>query len=154
MIITLEKLALIILAGYGFYRLVQDIVCNCRSQPGPPVSMLVIMKNRAEDAEYLMRRLASWRGQQWVQLDVVVVDDRSEDDTAFILEGLQQKIPLRVITMEQMQPPGTEDYGDRALYTGLVHCHNALVWLVDLRKLPQKMMAERIFRVFFSQAWR
>ncbi|AEG61839.1 glycosyltransferase family 2 protein [Desulforamulus ruminis] len=153
MAMTIEKLILVILACYGIYRLVQDVAGSIRRQPGPPVSMLVVLKNRAQDAEYLMRRMASWSRHQWVQLEIVVVDDGSQDDTPFILQGLQQQMALRLITIDR-ESPGMEEDQDRALLTGLLYCHNPLIWLVDLRKLPQRMMAERIFRVFFCQAWR
>lgn len=150
---TLEMLLVLILAGYGVLRLVQDVMAAFRTRPGPPVSMLVVLRNREQDVEYLMRRLASWRKHQWVELDLVVVDDSSDDDTGLILRGLQQKIPFRLVALE----PTVEGAGsgaDQAMMTGLLHCHNALVWLVDFRKAPRGILSERVFRVFFCQGWR
>ncbi|SHE66678.1 glycosyltransferase [Desulforamulus putei] len=151
---TVCYLIILILACYGIYYLVQDLFRLFRHLPGPPVSMLVVMRNRAVDVEYLMRRLASWRKYQWVNLDVVVVDDGSEDDTANILRGLQANLSFRLVTLEPESPPEHPFRKDRALLTGLLYCHNALVWVVDLRKLPQGLLAEKVFRVFFCQGWR
>ncbi|AEF95389.1 glycosyl transferase family 2 [Desulfotomaculum nigrificans CO-1-SRB] len=151
---TLEYLLLLILACYGIYRLTRDIFSALRSEPGPPVSMLVVVQNREHDVEYLMRRLAVWQRHQWVKLDIVVVDDNSRDDTRVILQGLQQKMPFRMIAVNDRELSGDYAGADRALLTGLLHCHNALVWLVDMRRLPQEMMAGKVFRVFFCQGWR
>lgn len=150
---SLEVLLVVILAGYGVFRLVQDVISACKTQPGPPVSMLVVLKNRSQDVEYIIRRLAAWRKHQWVQLDLVVVDDGSEDDTALILAGLQQKITFRIVVLDNGQKK--EDHAiDKGMVTGLLHCHNSLVWLIDLRKIPTGLQAEKVFRVFFCQGWR
>lgn len=151
---VIGHLTILILACYGIYYLVQDLFRFFRCRPGPPVSMLVVLRNRAVDVEYLIRRLASWRKHQWVDLEVVVVDDGSEDDTANILRGLQQNLSFRLVTLDAAEAPENPFQKDRALMTGLLHCHNALVWMVDLRKLPQGLLAEKVFRVFFCQGWR
>lgn len=149
---TIGTLVILILACYGVYYLIQDLFRFIKHRPGPPVSMLVVMRNRALDVEYLMGRLDAWRKCQWVELELVVVDDGSEDDTVKILRNLQQKYSFRLVTLEQEAL--TDNLEGKALYTGLLHCHNALVWLVDLRKLPKGMLAEKVFRVFFCQGWR
>ncbi|SHK77391.1 glycosyltransferase family 2 protein [Desulforamulus aeronauticus] len=145
-------LLMLILACYGVYYVVQDIVKLLQHAPGPPVSMLVVLRNRERDIEYLMRRLESWRKHQWVELEVLVVDDGSEDDTRRILTALQGKCNFRLITVTDDKHNVSQ--GDQARQVGLLHCHNALVWLVDLRRLPQGLLAEKVFRVFFSQGWR
>lgn len=144
-------LVMLILACYGVYYMVQDVIRLVRHTSGPPVSMLVVLRDREQDVEYLMRRLQSWCSHQWAELDIVVVDDGSADDTQRILHTLQRKCNFRLITVAHN---GREEQGDKALQSGLLHCHNALVWLVDLRKLPQSPLAEKVFRVFFSQGWR
>ena len=146
-------LTMLVLACYGVYYVVQDVVRLVRYAPGPPVSMLVVLRNRQQDVEYLMRRLESWRRHQWVELEVLVVNDGSEDDTGSILTSLQEKCNFRLITVAH-DAHTVEPQGDQAMQVGLLHCHNALVWLVDLRKLPQGLLAEKVFRVFFSQGWR
>ncbi|MEW6066292.1 glycosyltransferase family 2 [Desulforamulus profundi] len=151
---TIGYLTILILACYGVYYLVQDLFRLVRHLPGPPVSMLMVLRNRAADVEYLMRRLESWRRYQWVNLEVVVVDDGSEDDTADILKGLQQNLSFRFVSLEPESLPEHPFRKDRAFMTGLLHCQNALVWVVDLRKLPQGLLAEKVFRVFFCQGWR
>ncbi|AQS60323.1 glycosyltransferase [Desulforamulus ferrireducens] len=150
---TVGYLIMLILACYGVYYVAQDVLKLVRYIPGPPVSMLVVLRNRELDVEYLMRRLQAWSGHQWAELDIVVVDDGSEDDTPRILAALQTKCNFRLITLDR-QGQASEQQGDRALQSGLLHCHNALVWLVDLRKLPPSLLAEKVFRVFFSQGWR
>ncbi|MDO7789034.1 glycosyltransferase family A protein [Desulforamulus aquiferis] len=150
---TLEVLLVVILACYGVYRLAQDVISAFRVQPGPPVSMLIVLKDRAQDVEYIIRRLAAWRKHQWVQLELVVVDDGSEDDTAKILEGLQQRIPFRLVALES-HPKEESRTVDQGMISGLLHCHNSLVWLVDLRRIPTGLQAEKVFRVFFCQGWR
>ena len=149
---TIGYLLILILACYGVYYMVQDLFRFFRYQPGPPVSMLVVLRDREQDVEYLMRRLHAWRRRQWVDLDVVVLDDGSTDDTLQILRALQQQCAYRLITVDEM--PKKQEQEDRALNIGLLHCHNALVWLVDLRKLPQELQAEKAFCVFFCQSWR
>lgn len=149
---ALGYLLILILACYGVYYLVQDLFRFLRHQPGPPVSMLVVLRDREQDVEYLLRQLHRWRRQQWVDLDVVVVDDGSQDETVKILHTLQRQCAYRLITLEELS--ATQIYEDRALATGLLYCHNALVWLVDLRKLPQGQLAEKVFCVFFCQSWR
>ncbi|GAB6179384.1 hypothetical protein JCM14036_07030 [Desulfotomaculum defluvii] len=142
---------ILLLACYGVYYLVQDLLRFFRSEPGPPVSMLVVIRDRALDLEYLIRRMEDWRKRQWVELEIVVVDDGSTDDTGKILRYLQQKYSYRLLTLAKGPRDGEHD---EALQTGLLHCHNALVWLVDLRMLPQGLLAEKVFRVFFCQGWR
>ncbi|CCO07603.1 glycosyltransferase [Desulforamulus hydrothermalis] len=151
---TVCFLLILILACYGVFYLVQDLGRLVRHRPGPPVSLLVVLQDRAADAEYLMRRLAAWRTQQWVNFDVVVVDDGSRDDTAGILRGLQGNLAFRLVTLEPAAAAEQSGQPDRALLNGLLYCHNALVWVVDLRKLPSAMLAEKVFRVFFCQGWR
>jgi len=154
MLLAFGTLAVLILSCYGLYYLIQDLVSRLQHRPGPPISMLVVLRNREQDVEYLMRRLNSWQKQQWAQLDIVVVDDRSDDDTGLILQGLQNKVPFRLVIMNQLTINKPRENADQAICTGLLYCHNALVWLVDLRKLPQEQLAEKVFRVFFCQGWR
>ncbi|ABO51589.1 hypothetical protein Dred_3087 [Desulforamulus reducens MI-1] len=146
-------MVILVLACYGVYYLVQDLLRFFIYEPGPPVSLLVVLQDRAPDVEYLIRKMDNWRKQQWVELELVVVDDGSKDDTTEILGKLQQKYSFRLITLEKEQPAG-EARGEQALQTGLLYCHNALVWLVDLRKLPQGLQADKVFRVFLCQGWR
>ncbi|MEG6523081.1 glycosyltransferase [Desulfotomaculum sp. 1211_IL3151] len=148
---VIGSMIILVLACYGVYYLVQDLLRFFRAEPGPPVSMLVVIRDRAQDLEYLIRRMNNWRKKQWVELELVVVDDGSTDDTNKILSNLQKKYSYRLVSLPQ-GPRG--DKPDEALQTGLLHCHNALVWLVDLRMLPQGLLAEKVFRVFFCQGWR
>lgn len=149
---TMGYLFILILACYGVYYLVQDLLRFYRKHPGPPVSMLVVLRDREQDVEYLMRRLHNWRRRQWVDLDVVVVDDGSRDDTIKILHTLQRQYSYRLINLAEID--ASQVHEDRALAAGLLYCHNALVWLIDLRKLPQGPLAEKAFCVFFCQSWR
>lgn len=148
---VLGSIIILLLACYGVYYLVQDLLRFCRAEPGPPVSMLVVMRDRAMDTEYLIRKLADWRQRQWVELELVLVDDGSTDDTNKILSNLQEKYSYRLVSLPQGPREGKPD---EALQTGLLHCQNALVWLVDLRMLPRGLLAEKVFRVFFCQGWR
>lgn len=148
---VIGSMIILVLACYGVYYLVQDLLRLCRAEPGPPVSMLVVIRDRAQDLEYLIRRLNDWRKRQWVELELVLVDDGSTDDTSKILRNLQNKYSYRLLSLPQGPREGKPD---EALQIGLLHCHNALVWLVDMRMLPQGLLAEKVFRVFFYQDWR
>jgi hypothetical protein len=69
----------------------------------PSLSLVVAARN---EERYLAQALGTWLSLDYPNLEIVVVDDRSEDSTPKILEGARQKDPrLKVIRVESL-PPG------------------------------------------------
>jgi hypothetical protein len=68
------------------------------SHRAPPLSVVVAARNEASHIRPALRSLLE---QDYPQLEVVVVNDRSEDDTGVVLEAMSRAAPrLRVITVE------------------------------------------------------
>jgi hypothetical protein len=66
----------------------------------PSVTVVVPARNERERIETTVRRLLDQRG---VELELVVVDDRSDDGTSGILEGIRREDPrLRVVRVDAL----------------------------------------------------
>lgn len=72
--------------------------------PAPTLSVVIPARNEAANIEACVRSVfaAQWPG----PLQVVVIDDRSSDDTPKILARLQEEDPRLVVVAGQDPPPG------------------------------------------------
>ena len=90
------------------------------SDPHPMVSVIVPARNEEANIE---RCLTSFATQDYPNLEIIVIDDRSTDDTGKIIENLASRYPtIKVLQSTSMPPDG---------WTGK---NNALVQAVDQAK--------------------
>lgn len=74
-----------------------------RDPPGPFVSVVIAARN---EEKHISNTLSSLKAQTYKALEVILVDDRSEDATSSIIQECQQSWPtLRTIRIEAL-PPG------------------------------------------------
>lgn len=94
----------------------------------PPVTVLICAFNEAQN---LKQRLPSMLTQDYPAYEVMVVNDRSSDDTAFVLAELSAHFPhLRVVTITPEEPrlfPGKKF----ALSRGIAAASQELLLLTD-----------------------
>jgi glycosyltransferase involved in cell wall biosynthesis len=116
-IMTVSTSALMGFYAILFFRYTSDIINQCDGYPhgvqvpsaaAGPVSVIICASNEAENLRHYLPRILQ---QQYHFADgspafeVIVVNDRSEDDTAKVLSGFQEMYPqLRVIRIEQNMP--------------------------------------------------
>ncbi|MBU0690693.1 glycosyltransferase [bacterium] len=93
----------------------------------PSVSVIVPARN---EAEVLERTLNSLLAQQYEgDWEIMVVDDRSTDQTPFILAELQQREPrLKVVTVIEKNPPSPKK---NALATGIAASSGEIIVTTD-----------------------
>lgn len=93
----------------------------------PSVSVVVAARDEARGIEAALR---SMLGQDHPRLDLIVVDDRSEDDTPAILERLAREQPrLRVVTVSEL-PAGWLGK-NHALHVGAAAATGELLLFTD-----------------------
>ena len=69
------------------------------SPPNVPVSLIVCARNELEN---LKKHLPAWLGQKYPSFEVIVVNDRSWDDSRFFLEEISAKYSnLRVVSVPE-----------------------------------------------------
>lgn len=99
-----------------------------REAPCPPVSILICAYNEAEN---LGRHLPEILAQEYPDFEVIVVNDRSSDSTATVLDHFSKKYPrLRVVTISAEEPrifPGKK----LALSRGVTAATNEILLLTD-----------------------
>ena len=94
---------------------------------GPRVSVIVAARNEGADIEEAMRSLIA---QDWADLEIVAVDDRSTDDTGEILDRLAAgEERLRVIHVAEL-PDGWLGK-NHALYRGAAEAGGELLLFAD-----------------------
>ena len=99
----------------------------------PAVSVLIPVHN---GAPYLLEALDSVWSQGFTDLELVVVDDGSNDDTASILDAMEDPRLRRVCLEQQIGLPG-------ALNAGLEKCRSPLVARLDA---DDRCLTDRIQR--------
>ena len=109
---------------------------------GPRVSLIAPVKNEAERLPAALHRIAAWSAQTRFPLEVVVVDDGSDDGAATVAESFKRRLPsLRVI--RHALPRG----GDGALRTGFAAARAPIVAFSDailsapIDRLPRLLAA-------------
>ena len=93
----------------------------------PPVSVVIPARNEARDIEAAVR---SHLAQDYPELEVVVVDDRSTDETPAILARLAGADP-RLAVVEGVEPPPGWMGKPHALFQGVSRARNGLLLLAD-----------------------
>lgn len=98
----------------------------------PSVSVLVPAHNEAEVIEATVRAL---HAQTYPDLEILVIDDASSDDTPAILARLAGELPrLRVLSI----PPGQGGKGkSRTLNLGLPHARGEVIAVYDADNTPE-----------------
>lgn len=89
----------------------------------PTISIILPTYNRAR---FLPQALASIRGQQWTDWELIIVDDGSTDETAAIIDDLTAEIPQPVKFIRQANQGA---YGARN--TGLDHATGKYIAFFD-----------------------
>ncbi|MDP2872885.1 MAG: glycosyltransferase [Bacillota bacterium] len=93
----------------------------------PSVSLLVVARNKETQIEGLVRGLLSI-GQRRAGVEIIIVDDRSTDQTPAILERLARRNPsLRVVRMADMGSGVSS-----AVEVGLFLCSSPLVVMLNV----------------------
>lgn len=97
----------------------------------PSVSVIVPARN---EAEVLERTLDSLLAQEYTgDWEIMVVDDRSTDETPFILAELQQREErIKVVTVIEKNPPSPKK---NALATGIAASTGEIIVTTDNRSL-------------------
>lgn len=103
----LALITLLLLIGYGMYGVLGAHTIAClgtakplRNGPLPPVSIVIAARNEAEKIE---EALSSLLRLDYAPLEIIVVNDRSEDQTGTILNAMACRFPqLRVITISHL----------------------------------------------------
>ena len=136
----------------------------------PSISIVVAARNEADKIEPALRSLMT---QDYPHLEVVMVNDRSDDSTAPILERVKQELPnLTVITIHDL-PPGwlgknhalekgaAQTKGDWILFTDAdVHLHPHAIssavakvckeGIDHLVLMPRTIMPTALLRLFVT----
>lgn len=148
----LIMMLLLVMAIYGLARLAQDVYRSLHRQVCLPVSVLVLLQDREHEVEFFLRRLHRWQEKQWPELDVVVVDTGSRDQTPNILQRQQSRYNFHMICLTATEQQAGEG---ATLNTGLLYCRNTVVWLLDTRSLPVgALVSAKGLEAFFSVGWR
>ncbi|HHW39792.1 MAG TPA: glycosyltransferase [Syntrophomonadaceae bacterium] len=115
------------LALYGLFLLACRITGFMRSRPDAPpaLSLLVVVRNQAPVIEGLIRHILALHHRVPAFFELVVVDDRSGDETPGILQRLNRRHHFTLIQMDQFP-------GEQALETGLRFCRGEVVYCFDL----------------------
>jgi len=109
----------------------------------PSVSLIIAARNEAEN---LRHNMESWMGQKGVKLEVVVIDDRSTDDTFNILTAYQQR--FKNLEVVSVRSTGMTHEGKKmALTLGVKRASNETLVFTDADCVPSsphwlKHMAE------------
>ncbi len=113
---------------YFYLRVAIHKVSNPKpSEKQPPVSVVICARNEEEN---LKRFLPEILEQDYPNFEVVVVNDRSEDDTDIVLKGLQHKYPHLYVT--QIPQSNNSTFNKKlALSIGLKAAKNEYVLLTD-----------------------
>jgi biofilm PGA synthesis N-glycosyltransferase PgaC len=94
------------------------------------VSLIICARNEADN---LLNNLPYFLNQKGVNLEVIVVDDHSTDQSISILEELAINHPkLRIIQMESKHHPGKKD----ALLKGILSAQHDIIILADADCYP------------------
>lgn len=122
--------------GIGFARLVRHRIRNQSTSPQklPPVSVVICAKNEAKNIQQYLPVVLT---QQHPNYEVVVVNDRSTDETGLILDALQQIHPhLKVIHLKNEAEKRTVRGKKYALAKGIEAATYETLLLTDADCVP------------------
>ena len=91
-----------LVAGNRSIRFLKDVP-STGNAPGPKVSIIIPARNEERNIQEALRSVLC---QDYENTEIIVIDDRSTDQTAAILDGMAQAEPrLRVVHVREL-PPG------------------------------------------------
>ena len=118
-------------------------------QPGIAVSVVVVAMN---EERALPRLLASLAAQTWTGFELVLVDDRSTDATAAIMEQHRAAAPYRVQVIRNRRPPVGCNGKQQALDLGVAAAIGGLLIFTDADCTVPATWVERITAAFAADA--
>lgn len=81
-----------------FYKKPKNLTAEGVSQP--PVSVIVCAHNEEQNLKFLIDAISK---QDYPNVEIIIIDDRSTDDTSFLLKELRNENPnIKVITVENV----------------------------------------------------
>jgi GT2 family glycosyltransferase len=145
-----------LLYGFQLYRLQRGFpVISSRnplsaSEDSPLVSIIVAAKDEQENIESCINSLLS---QTYAQFEVIVVNDRSSDNTAALVENLRQQHPDRLKVISISQVPEGWGGQNHALWQGVQASQGE--WLcftdADCRFLSTKTLTSAMYEVRYRK---
>jgi glycosyltransferase involved in cell wall biosynthesis len=108
----------------------------------PAVSLVVPARNEARNIEQAMRSLLA---QRWPALEVVAVDDRSEDATGAILDRMSAADPRLTVVHVRALPPGWLGK-NHALHLGAAQATGAWILFADADVVMHPELLSRMVR--------
>jgi glycosyltransferase involved in cell wall biosynthesis len=128
---------------FGLRRLARAKALPPWDGPNPPaVSLVVPARNEARNIETAMRSLLA---QRWPALEVVAVDDRSEDATGAILDRMSAADPRLTVVHVDALPPGWLGK-NHALHLGAAQARGAWILFADADVVMHPELLSRMVR--------
>jgi glycosyltransferase involved in cell wall biosynthesis len=128
---------------FGLRRLARAAGLPPWERPNPPlVSLVVPARNEARSIERAMRSLLA---QRWPALEIVAVDDRSEDGTRSILDRLSAEDPRLTVVHVSALPPGWIGK-NHALHLGAASARGAWILFADADVVMHPELLSRMVR--------
>jgi len=128
---------------FGLRRLARAAALPPWDGPNPPlVSLVVPARNEARNIEKAMRSLLA---QRWPALEIVAVDDRSEDATGSILDRLSAEDPRLAVVHVRELPPGWLGK-NHALHVAAARARGAWILFADADVVMHPELLSRMIR--------
>ncbi|MEO0813184.1 MAG: glycosyltransferase, partial [Myxococcota bacterium] len=70
----------------------------------PDLSVILPARNESKRLPHTLTRLASYARKSTLEIEVLVVDDHSEDDTRYVASQLVSRLEVRVISSARRGP--------------------------------------------------
>jgi cellulose synthase/poly-beta-1,6-N-acetylglucosamine synthase-like glycosyltransferase len=113
------------LISWLIYRRLAGYAPSHGNEPPEPVSVVICSRNNAEGLE---KNLPAVLQQNYTELEVIVVNDNSEDHTRQVLQAFQQKYPrLKIVSLTEKKHPGKK----QALTEGIHHAQYEWIVVTD-----------------------
>ena len=104
----------------------------------PSVSIIICTRNRAQHLEQTLASICTTRIPPLADLELIVVDNGSSDDTSAVVKGVQADFPVRLVTEST---PGLTHARNAALAAAR---HDILLWVDDDVRVPNDWISPMI----------
>ncbi|MFZ5517761.1 MAG: glycosyltransferase [Candidatus Zhuqueibacterota bacterium] len=118
----------------------------CAPDQVAPISIIVTMRDEQKNAAACVRALLN-QDYPSDRLDIVIVDDASQDATPSILAGFKQSQPRMKVIRQEADIPG-DSRKKQALHRAIAHCRGEILLFTDADCLPPPTWARSLVACF------